>query len=537
MCPEVINPMSDGTQQFIDDGDPLLDRLLSIKDYLGGDFPRFLVFVNAYTDPDGLEKTLGRIPVEILPLIEEIATFHNFPKDPSTELFRRIQESAVRDKLKFYRNPRPYDYGDNLKNCFDYAIKKEFDYVVILRGDLGYDPKYLRSFLSTALESNAAAVIGQRIVSQEAAPRTWLDRFKWAANRVLSRIEEFALRMGLKDYHCGYRLLSTDVLKRVPYHLNAGDYLFDLQLLIQIRCLGIEITTVPVADFHDSYMRLGTMISYALRTAGTAIGYRLHQLHLLRRGNYFVDLGERYSLKRNRHSSHMQILDTLETGSTVLDLGCGRSLLAGEYAKRGITVIGVDSLPEDEVSPFLQTYVRHDLEEPLDLPFGRIFDYVILSDVIEHIKDRDSVMASLRRSLKPGGRLVISTGNVAIWFYRVSLLLGRFEYGPRGILDRTHVHLYTLDSFERFVQQNGYRLLEKGYTPIPFELVFRSTGRSATVETITRWYYKLCLVWPRLMAYQFIVHCTFSSYESASGEEMLLPADRIPASGKHESGD
>ena len=31
---------------------------------------------------------------------------------------------------------------------------------------------------------------------------------------------------------------------------------------------------------------------------------------------------------------------------------------------------------------------------------------------------------------------------IALWFYRFSLLMGRFEYGPRGVLDETHVHLF-----------------------------------------------------------------------------------------------
>ena len=119
--------------------------------------------------------------------------------------------------------------------------------------------------------------------------------------------------------------------------------------------------------------------------------------------------------------------------------------------------------------------------------------------------------------------LIASTGNIAIWFYRLSLLLGRFEYGPRGILDRTHVHLFTLDSFQRFFRQKGYRLLDVKFTPIPFELVFSSTGRSHAVESITTWYHRLTLLWPRLLAYQFIVSCTFRSFESARGEELWEP--------------
>jgi len=304
-----------------------------------------------------------------------------------------------------------------------------------------------------------------------------------------------------------------------------GDHLFDLQLLIQIRCLGVQVCTVPVAAFHDVSLQAGALVRYAYRALRIAVGYRMHQLHLIRRAAYFVDMGENYTLKRNRYSSHMQILESVKPGATVLDIGCGRSLLADEYVRRGVTVVGVDNLPADKVSPFVGGYIQQDLEIPLLLPYGREFDYVILSDVIEHITHRDALMEALRKHLKPDGLLIASTGNIAIWFYRLSLLLGRFEYGPRGILDRTHVHLFTLDSFQRFFRHKGYRLLDVKYTPIPFELVFSSTGRSTTVEALTHWYHRLARMWPRMFAYQIIVSCTFRSYESAAGEQLWQSTD------------
>ncbi len=500
-----------------------LEKLAVKRGEYRHELPRILILVAATEDYELLKETLRRIPVEVAEMVEEITIFDVLPEEEVARRMRHPLAPHVRDKLRFYRNPTRYGYGDNLKNCFDYAVLKGFDHVAVLRGDGAYDPSYLAIFLAALLEANSGAILGRRVSVRGARSSTLSSTSKRFANRLLSRVEDLLLGMGIEDYHCGFRLLSTEILRRIPYHLNSGDYLFDLEMLIQIRCLGIPISTVSVPDFHDEGMRVGTMCSYAIRAVGTALGYRLHQLHLIRRGTYFVDLGERYVLKRNRYSSHMKILKAIEPGSHVLDLGCGQSLLAEEYHRRGITVVGVDKIPPDKVSPFVKDYVRHDMESPLDLKYGRVFDYVVLSDVIEHISDRESVMRSLRRYLKADGRLIASTGNVAIWFYRVSLLIGRFEYGPRGILDRTHVHLFTFDSFKRFLKQQGYRVLRREYTPIPFELVFESTGRSRTVERITRWYYYLARAWPTMFAYQFIMHCTFSSYEAALGEEMWSP--------------
>jgi hypothetical protein len=129
----------------------------------------------------------------------------------------------------------------------------------------------------------------------------------------------------------------------------------------------------------------------------------------------------------------------------------------------------------------------------------------VVADVIEHLRQRTQLMRSARRFLKEDGRLIISTPNVALWFYRLSLLAGRFEYGPRGVLDETHVRLYTGASFRREVERAGFQVIRQRVTALPFEVVFQSTGRSRLVRTIAEAYHLLARAWPSLFAYQFIL--------------------------------
>jgi SAM-dependent methyltransferase len=197
----------------------------------------------------------------------------------------------------------------------------------------------------------------------------------------------------------------------------------------------------------------------------------------------------------------------------VLDLGCSQGLLARPLREKGVRLIGVDSGPEDRVASELDAYYRRDLEEPLELPTGRVFDYVVSSDVIEHLRQRGELLRSVRRYLKPDGRLLISTGNVALWFYRLSLLIGRFEYGPRGILDETHVHLYTRATFRREVEKAGFRVVEERVTSLPFEVVFESTGRSRAVRALARLYHLLARMRPEFFAYQFLLEAEITTLD------------------------
>src|SRR4030095_14443491 len=101
--------------------------------------------------------------------------------------------------------------------------------------------------------------------------------------------------------------------------------------------------------------------------------------------------------------------------------------------------------------------------------------------------------------------LIVSTPSFALWFYRLALLLGGFEYGPRGVLDETHVHLFTRASFRREVERAGFHVLRERVSALPFEVVFESTGRSRLVRAVARVYWVLARAWPALFAYQFLL--------------------------------
>jgi len=256
-----------------------------------------------------------------------------------------------------------------------------------------------------------------------------------------------------------------------------------------------------------------------LTGVANAVDYRLHQVHWSRRHRYLVDRGVHYTLKLSPTGSHMQIVDRIRPGSEVLDLGCSQGLLAKPLQEKGVRVTGVDVGPGEALAEELAEYYPRDLEEPFELPTGRVYDYVVSSDVIEHLRNRTQLLRSARRYLKPGGRLIVSTPNIAIWFYRLSLLVGRFEYGPKGVLDETHVHLYTRSTFRRAVERAGFHVVNEMVTALPFEVVFESTGRSRVVAGVARLYHALARLWPAMFAYQFILEAEIITLDEEATRE------------------
>jgi hypothetical protein len=83
------------------------------------------------------------------------------------------------------------------------------------------------------------------------------------------------------------------------------------------------------------------------------------------------------------------------------------------------------------------------------------------------------------------------------------LLLGRFTYTERGILDRTHSRLFTPYDFRVLFKENSFRIRRQRSCPIPFEQIFSSYPRVA--ESLTDIYMLAVKVWPSLFAFQIVL--------------------------------
>ena len=468
------------------------------------------LFLFDCADAATVARTLASIPESVQGRLVEVVVMDD---RVGADALPALADADVASKLDVvvHRNPREHGFGGARKAAFEYARLKRFDGIVCMRAGVGHPPAALTDLLGALAESPDALVLASR-----GGPRARTPGWRWLAHALWAVVLNRILGVRLADYGTSFRAIPAAVLARIPYHADADDRVFDVHTLIQWRALDAPVREVRVAPAWVESQDAGEGLRFALRALATALGYRLHQLHVIRRGRYFVDEGVHYTLKLSSTGSHMQIVNAIPEGSRVLDLGCSQGLLAGPLREKGVAVVGVDVREPSEVAEELEAYYQRDLEEPLDLPTGRVFDYVVVSDVIEHLRNRTELLRGARRYLREGGRLIISTPNVALWFYRLSLLIGRFEYGPRGVLDETHVHLFTRASFRRQVEKAGFHVLEQRVTALPFEVVFESTGRSRLVRSASRFYHGLARLWPGLFAYQNILEAEIITLDEES---------------------
>jgi SAM-dependent methyltransferase len=105
----------------------------------------------------------------------------------------------------------------------------------------------------------------------------------------------------------------------------------------------------------------------------------------------------------------------------------------------------------------------------LPLASGSV-DVVIMSELIEHVVDTDAALEEAARILTPGGRLLLSTPNLAAWYNRILLAIGvqplfsevslRGIYGRPGRVVAGHLRLFTRRALEQLLGSLGFVEIE-----------------------------------------------------------------------------
>ena len=215
-----------------------------------------------------------------------------------------------------------------------------------------------------------------------------------------------------------------------------------------------------------------------------------------------------YRLKEFKYASHYWILDFLSKASTasrILDVGAADGYLGRILKQRGHSLVGLesDSVLAEKARAYYDAFHSVDVES-FDFPFRGEFDYILLADVLEHLRDPVGVLRRVTPCLSHGGELIISLPNIAHLFVRLSLLFGRFDYRDYGILDRSHLRFYTLASMRQMMREASCRILEIRPTPAPVQLVLPWTddGVFAPLHELHFLLVKLCTT---VLAYQFVV--------------------------------
>ena len=236
---------------------------------------KITIVMPAYNAEKTLRQTYAEIPFDI---VDQVILTDDCSSDNTIAEARElgINEIIIHEQNK--------GYGGNQKSCYDRALATGADIIIMLHPDYQYTPKLIHSIAYIIANGLYPVVCASRILGK-GARKGRMPLIKYVANRFLTLFQNILLNQKLSEYHTGYRAFSAEVLRKINYHANSNDFVFDNEMLAQIFWHGYEIgeVTCPTKYFAEaSSINFRRSCKYGLGVLRVSLQYRLARWGIIR---------------------------------------------------------------------------------------------------------------------------------------------------------------------------------------------------------------------------------------------------------------
>tara|TARA_B110000971_G_scaffold52831_1_gene53692 strand:+ start:1024 stop:2508 length:1485 start_codon:yes stop_codon:yes gene_type:complete len=491
---------------------------------------KLLIYVVAFNHEKFIEKVLDRIDDKIFEKYEtEILINDDSSDDDTLKIINDYKKKNIEKKCKItiLSNPDNLGYGGNQKIGYHYAIKNQYDFVALVHGDGQYAPELLDDLIEDMMQKNADAVFGSRMLIKGGALKGSMPLYKYIGNKILTFFQNKILSANLSEFHSGYRIYTVNSLKKIPFHLNSNDYPFDTEIIIQLLFSKSKIIEFPIPTYYGQEISYVNGFYYAYKIMIESVRAKIQKFGIFYDKKYdvFPEVNN-YILKNDFLSPHSETINQIQKNSKILDIGCNDGGLGNKLIKeKDCEVTGVE-INKNQLKYNLNAFHICDLDRDLpNIDYNKI-DNVIMLDVIEHLKSPEEFMSKLYSKVSNNSKIeiLISTPNISFFLIRFMLFFGFFNYGKRGILDRTHTRLFTFSSFSKLILGANFKIVSVKGMPAPFPLALGSNIFSNSFLNINRF---LIFFFKSLFSYQI-----FMKIRPNTSLELLLSRAKVKANFK-----
>jgi len=238
---------------------------------------KITIVMPAYNAYKTLEQTYKDIPKESY---DEIILVDDCSKDKTVELAKKLNLIVIKHKNNL-------GYGGNQKTCYNTAIKRGADIIVMLHPDYQYDPKIIPNITLPILQDQADVVFASRFLRDPllGGPiKGGMPFYKFIGNRFLTIFENLLLGTYFSEFHTGYRAYNKKALQSTHYNINSNGFLFDNEIILQLIDKKLRFKEIPVLTkyfYEASTISIINSCIYGLGILKTLIKYKLCKLGII----------------------------------------------------------------------------------------------------------------------------------------------------------------------------------------------------------------------------------------------------------------
>jgi glycosyltransferase involved in cell wall biosynthesis len=231
---------------------------------------RLFVVVPAYNAARHIRSVIQRVAATTLPGLERIVVVNDGSTDGTLAEVAAL--GAVSCPIDLIDRGRNGGYGAAMKDGLERARSREAEIVACIHADGQYSPEALPGLLARMTARRVDLLQGSRIASGTAL-FGGMPLYKYLANAVLNRIENYTLDLGMTDYHSGYLLYGPRALA-LPFREFSDSFDFDLEVIASARAHGLSIAEAGIPTHYGDEVSHLRPLSYGLRVLRVMWNYR-----------------------------------------------------------------------------------------------------------------------------------------------------------------------------------------------------------------------------------------------------------------------
>lgn len=236
---------------------------------------RIVVVLPAYNAARTLRRTWADIPPD---WVSESILVDDRSQDDTVLVARSLG-------IHVLEHAKNRGYGGNQKTCYDEALRRGAEIVIMLHPDYQYDPRLIPLLVLPIRLGIYDLMLGSRVRTRRECLEAGMPLYKYLGNRFLTLIENLLLGQNLSEFHTGFRAYRRGVLETLPYQAFSDDFVFDSQLLVSAIEAGYKIGEVPVPVRYmpeASSIGFRRSVRYGLGTLGAVAAFLAARLGLAR---------------------------------------------------------------------------------------------------------------------------------------------------------------------------------------------------------------------------------------------------------------
>tara|TARA_B100001250_G_scaffold407498_1_gene428350 strand:+ start:1235 stop:1993 length:759 start_codon:yes stop_codon:yes gene_type:complete len=225
---------------------------------------KLLIFIISYKASFRVKEVFDKIPFKKLKNFQiNVLISDDCSMDDTIDYAKTIKK---KDKRVFLNeNKINLGYGAHIKKCLNFALKKKYNYAVMIHGDGQFNPRYIPDLLLKLEDNKVSAATGSRILSGINTVRTGgMPLYKMAGNILLTKLFNFLLNKKFTDAHTGLWAYNLNFLKNRKFNLLTNSFNFDQEFRFKNVLNNNLIKEIPIqTKYGDERSQLH--IKYAIK--------------------------------------------------------------------------------------------------------------------------------------------------------------------------------------------------------------------------------------------------------------------------------